>query len=104
MKPRKPIRKVSVKRSKEMALYAKLRKDYLAAHPICEVWLYENAMTCLHSGEVPDNAPRSQDIHHRAGRTGWRLNDVSHFLAVCRANHEWIHNNPSEARQKGYLV
>lgn len=49
-------------------------------------------------------APRATDIHHKNKRHGARLNDETHWLAVCREEHEWIHRNPSEARERGWLI
>lgn len=116
---RTPIRKVSSKRSKELREYSKKRKAFLLDHPFCQVWLARNDITEMgdwfyrdsKSGQIysdltllalrPDHAC---DIHHKAGRTGWRLNDETQWLAVSREAHEWIHANPSEARRRGWLV
>lgn len=116
---RTPLRKVSSKRSRELREYSKKRKAFLIAHPFCQVWLDRNDIADLgqwiyrdrRKGYVysdlsilalkPDLAC---DIHHKAGRTGWRLNDESQWLAVSREAHEWIHANPSEARRRGWLV
>jgi hypothetical protein len=82
-----PLKRVSKKQQARLRIYYKLRADYLAQHPVCEV--------CGSNG--------SQDIHHKAGR-GSRLNDTEHFVACCRQCHRWIHDNANEAREKGWLV
>ena len=101
----KPIRRVSKKRAAQLREYARLRAVYLRQHPYCEVWLSERGIDeyALHIPWVPFSA-RSTEIHHKAGRTGWRLNDTSQWLAVCREAHEWIHDHPAEARKRGYLI
>ncbi len=38
------------------------------------------------------------------GRNGERLLDVDYFMAVCRDCHQYIHNNPKESREKGWLI
>lgn len=48
-------------------------------------------------------APSSQDVHHKRGRIGQMLVNVDHWLAVSRRWHDWIHQNPREARQAGLL-
>ena len=85
---RTPLRRVSIKRQKELREYAKIRKEYLAAHPTCEV--------C--------GQRKATDIHHRNHRFGSRLNDVEYFLATCRVCHNDIHQRPSAARDRGLLI
>lgn len=102
------IKSVSTRRAAELRVYAKKRKAFLTEHPFCQVCLenskishaYLKRFYCLTIPAVP----RSVDIHHKAGRTGWRLNDESQWMAVSRKAHEWIHQHPSEARKRGWLV
>lgn len=82
------------------------------------VWLAANSWVAFgtfsyeRDGEIRNNddlllrasAPRSCDIHHKNGRTGWRLNDESQWMAVSREAHIWLHAHPSEARKRGYLI
>lgn len=118
----KPIRKVSTKRAAQLRDYAKLRQAYLAAHPICEVWLRENKWsqhptnpeiwqqttgTLKQSTKfslIASGAPEATEIHHTNKRRGAMLNDQTHWLAVCRENHERIENNKAWARANGYLL
>lgn len=113
----KPIRKVSTKRRRQLGQYTDLRKEYLAKHPWCEVYckrfkvnypgLFKtNGIYLEHapSGSAYiRHVPLSTDIHHVAGRIGEKLNDSNDWLAACREQHEWIHNNPKEARALGVL-
>tara|TARA_Y100000310_G_scaffold339867_1_gene433908 strand:- start:3766 stop:4092 length:327 start_codon:yes stop_codon:yes gene_type:complete len=69
-------------------LYEKNKKEYLMGHPNCE--------KCGKTGE--------RDLHHKAGRSGTNYTDKETFMAACRACHDWIHQNPKEARAGGYLV
>jgi len=85
-KEKKRLRKVSRKRAKEIAIYSALAKDFKKAHPVCQV--------CRHN--------RTKDVHHKEGR-GPNLNNVATFIAVCRGCHKYIHDNPSWARERGYL-
>lgn len=84
MKLRKPIRKVSVERSKRLREYAKRRVWFLAKHPKCAVF--------------PDR--RSNEIHHTRGRIGRLLNDERFWVPVSRKGHEWINSHPAEARER----
>lgn len=85
LKRRKPLRQISSKRSKELVIYYKLRREWMENVPLCEV--------C---------GGQATDIHHKCGR-GTYLNATQTWMSVCRECHIWIHNNPSESRNKGYI-
>ena len=89
MKPRKPLRKVSKRRQKDNAVYARKKKAFLDEHQWCAV--------CLRF--VWD-----REVHHWAGRVSKLLLEERLWLAVCPHCHEWIHNNPSQARRRGFLA
>lgn len=89
MKRKKPIKKISDKRAKQMREYKIVRTNYLLDHPICECEGCNNQAT---------------DIHHKKGRSGAMLCDVEFFLATCRGCHTKIEINPKWAKEKGYSV
>lgn len=89
VKEKKPINKVSAKRAVENKEYARLRRDYLEAYPVCEV------VECHR---------KSNQIHHMAGRSNDLLNNVDHWLAVCDVCHQRIHAEPIWAENNGYIV
>jgi hypothetical protein len=95
--------------------YSKKRKAFLLAHPYCEVFLIRKGLTekdsVLWGGQYFHRptmtvywAPRSVDIHHRAGRIGAKLLDESDWIAASREEHEWVHAHPKEARSLGLLA
>ena len=88
-KPRKPINKKSERRTKEEREYSKLRKEFLETKMICEVEGCSN---------------QSCDVHHKKHRSGSLYLDVTYFMAVCRDCHTYIHENPDESYEKGYLI
>lgn len=47
--------------------------------------------------------PRSVDVHHMKRRGKYFL-DTSSWLAVSRQAHDWIHLNPKEATEMGWLI
>ena len=47
---------------------------------------------------------RVLSIHHKRGRLGKLLTDTRYFMAVCRKCHEWIHNNITESRKRGWIA
>jgi hypothetical protein len=116
------LRSESPKRRAQRQDYTKLRRQYLADNPICEVWLRENGwqkiarhiyekqtghftFTRGPNGLTEENkAPAATEIHHMNKRHGTRLCDTTHFLAVCRANHDRIENNKAWARREGFLL
>lgn len=83
-----PIKKMSEKRKLEYKIYTPLKKEYMLLHPKCE--------RCI--------TKKSKDLHHKNGREGERLYDVRFFMAACRDCHDWIHLNPEQAREDGYLI
>jgi hypothetical protein len=96
---------VSKRRAKEMRTYSKLRKEFLEAHPVCQAYLKhmgidetKDAIAIL----LDENAPASEEIHHREGRGRNYLNTAT-WVAISREYHERIHANPSWARQEGLL-
>lgn len=83
------IRKVSPKRSRELAQYEKLRKQYLAIHQVCEF------IGCF---------KLATDIHHCRGRENELLLDVNYFKALCREHHARVHDHSKEAIEQGYSL
>ena len=89
-KKKKTISPISKKRIEELAEYRTVRDRYLKENPICQ---------------VKDCSNPSTHIHHVNGRTGKRLYDVRYFMAVGGCCHpERIHENPTWARENGYLI
>jgi len=80
------MNQISEKRKVQLSEYSELRKEFLAGK-ICPVTRKE-----------------ATEIHHTNGRENDRLNDVKYWLAVSREGHIWIHNNPIQAREKGWLL
>lgn len=106
---RKPIRRVSSKRAAQLKEYSKLRKEFLAANPFCQVWMDENpeyaAVSPLSNMGISyweDN--RATDVHHMKKRVGKMLLDTRYWMAVSRTAHQRIHQFPKWAREKGYLL
>ena len=100
---RKPIRRVSSKRAAQLKEYTKLRKEFMAANPICHVWLDENPWSANGTWTAPDSAA-STDVHHKKSRVGKMLLDTRYWMAVSRTAHQRIHQFPKWAREKGYLL
>ena len=86
------IPRVSAKRAKKDAEYAKLRIRYLTENNLCRVM-------------VNGCGNGATDVHHKfsgSDRDTYYLVQ-STWLAVCRACHSWIHENPEKARIMGWL-
>lgn len=81
--------KVSEKRSGQMQEYWKLRAEYLALYPVCE---------------VEDCNLKSVEIHHQRGREGDKLLDTNFFMAVCHGHHVYYTEHSKEAIEKGVSV
>ena len=82
----KQIKKRSDKKVMEDRLYTILRKKYMDEHPNCEI----NTASCTTVGT---------EIHHTHYRTGENYLDITTWKTSCRACHNWVHQNPIEARE-----
>ena len=80
------VRKISVKQSKRLREYAKVRIAFLLDNKYC-------FCGCL-----------ATDIHHKKGRMGTLLTNTDYFLAVCRDCHSRIELSPKWAKEKGYSL
>ncbi len=90
LKPMKPIPKVSKKRQIQNLQYSVLRTEFLGKK--------ENQI-------CPITKQQTIEIHHTycgKDRAKYYL-DISTWLAVSREGHNWIHDNPKEARELGFL-
>jgi hypothetical protein len=84
------IKKTSDKKKKLDAVYSKLRKIQLEKYSVCQI-------------NTADCTKQSTEIHHAAYRTGDNFLGVDTWFATCRACHQWVHANPKEARELGFL-
>lgn len=82
-----PPNKVSPKRAGQVVEYIKLKREYLALYPVCE---------------VPECHLRSVDVHHQGGKEGDRLTDVNYFMALCRPHHDEFTEHSNQAIKNGY--
>ena len=88
-KPRPPIKKKSKKQVALDTAYNLLRRPFMEKHPMCQAAL-------------PGCQGPSCDVHHKNQRGEYYL-VVNTWMAVCRVCHQWIHENPKEARELKYL-
>jgi hypothetical protein len=91
-KPNVSIPRVSSKRKKKDAEYAKLRKRYLEENPMCKV-------------HVKDCTKTATDIHHKHSGSERELYYLiqSTWLPVCRSCHNFLHKYPKIARDLNFL-
>ena len=86
------ISQVSSKRKKKDQEYLKLRNRFLTDFSLCQI-------------AVKGCSINATDVHHKfsgSDRDTYYLVQ-STWLAVCRACHSWIHENPEKARILGHL-
>lgn len=43
------------------------------------------------------------EVHHIAGRDGWKLTDWTKLRGLCSPCHDWVHDHPEEAYEQGWL-
>lgn len=81
------MRPASPKRAAQQRVYLKLRRVYLEDHPRCGF-----PLGC----DQP-----ATDIHHKRGRVGVDLIDVTHWIGLCREHHHFVTVNPAAAFDLG---
>lgn len=91
---RKPLKKQSRARAREMRIYHEERRDWLALpeHAACAI--------CLCLGQSPRPAT---EVHHSRGRVGRLLRDQRFWVASCRSCRDVPHERPNWAREVGIL-
>ena len=85
------ITKRSTKRAKQEREYAKLRIEYLEAHPLCE-------------GQLTGCTGIAVCIQHSRGRIGNLLTDIRYFKASCNNCNMRAESYPLEALQKEFSI
>jgi AMMECR1 domain-containing protein len=85
-RPKRPA-PISSKMKVTLDEYGKKRVAFLALHRVCQA----NLVGCT---------GQATDVHHKAGR-GINHNKMSTWIAVCRTCHQWIEENPQEAKELG---
>jgi len=79
-------------RQKLQRKFAKLKKEYLAEHPYCEISL-------LLGVEVPANV-----VHHIKGKVGEELYlDKKYFIALCTRMHLILHREDGTWEEYEYV-
>ena len=98
----KPLRMRSVAKSRPNRMSrAEEERQYLKdAKPFKEALL---GTPCPVAWQVAREVRAITDVHHMAGREGKLLLDKRHWLGVSRWGHDWIRDNPNEARGYGWL-
>lgn len=99
LKRRKPLKKSSQKRAKEMALYRKERDEFL--RECLSDW---DRRFCPVMWDLEKRKIVITELHHMKQRHGKLLRDQRFWLAVSAEGHRQIHNNPRLAREKGWLI
>ncbi len=84
-KPKKRLPRVTKKRAKQLREYSVRAAAFKRANPHCQ--------SC---------GKRTRDVHHTLGRGPNLLNESS-WMALCRPCHRWCHENPGDARAKGWI-
>lgn len=107
-----PLRRISLRRSQELAIYWPRRELFLARHPYCQLWLAEHGMAEAEASAFEGwvivggrlwRVPRSRQVHHRDKRRGNRLLDETEWMAISPAGHDRLENHKTWARASGYL-
>lgn len=88
LKKAKQIAKISTRRKTERQIYNVKRRMFLEQNPMCQIY--------------PDK--KATEIHHIRGTNNGRLLDEKYWMALSREAHNYVHANPSESYEKGWLI
>lgn len=53
---------------------------------------------------TPNCNGQLEQVHHRKGRDGELLTNPEYLLGVCYPCHSYIHANPSESYERGWMI
>ena len=111
---RTPLRAMSPKRRKVNRLRKEMVRRELTKRPVCEAGPLIGAYRIDRYGvqygqrlirQAYQCGGRSVDIHEPLTRArGGSILDPANTVAVCRACHDWIHDNPESATRLGLLA
>jgi len=90
---RSEMRRVSRKGAARTRAYNELRKTvYERSEGRCEVMAFHGC-----SGQC-------EQVHHKQGRVGDRMTDLSKMAGICQNCHEYIGRNPKLAYEQGWML
>lgn len=104
------LRAVSPKRRKQNVIYEAAKKKWRASHDgRCEMIMAPDGRPLPRDPGVIGNEVHGRcwnaamaQPHHRALR-GKNLCNINTFSGLCFHHHQWTHDNPSKARDLGWL-
>lgn len=103
-KLRKRVRPISSARAKQLAEYAKLKRQWLKGKS-CQaplVWKHPNGKHLISTSVTKCGNPKV-DLHHSRGRVKALLCLTEFWIPLCRKCHDWVRDNPKDARWLGLL-
>ena len=86
---RKRVAPRSAAMAGKMAVYRRLKGEFLTVHRYCAA--------C-------GNPSWNMAVHHTRGRAGSLLLDTRHWLPLCPACHRWVHENINAARERNLIA
>lgn len=88
---RKRIKRVSKKKREQDKIYAKLRPQFLAEHPTCEIQWDDKC------------SKKATQVHHVKRRGKYYLKTET-WKSSCRHCHAMVEHNGKEAERRGHLI
>ncbi len=91
---RTPLRRVSLKRQRVNRERRELVRSELTRRPRCEAGHLTPASCSGYATDIHEPLTRAR---------GGSILDPANTVAICRACHDWIHDNPQSATRIGLL-
>lgn len=91
-------------RAKQPKEYLRAKRAFFRDHQAKHGGYLSSSGTSLNSVCEVCHKRHPLSVHHTRGRTGALRDTKEFFLAVCFKCHRWIHDNPEEARKRGWIA
>lgn len=106
LKKHKKIKPRSTNRAREEAKYNRDIKPFLNKNTICPVAQYFLRHKPTEAKELKEWAAniKTNQVHHKAGRTGKLLLFKPYWLAVSQKGHDYIHANPNFSLNNNWII
>ena len=86
-----------------MRQYSERRRRRDAVYPARRQQVFDRADGLCEARATANCTGRCEQVHHIAGRGGDDPHAISNLLGCCAPCHDWIHRNPSDARDRGLM-
>ena len=93
------MKRSPLKRKTRLKPMSKSKAWWTAQYQLLKKATFQGQLPCAMCGKMFDSS--QLEPHHPAGRVGPR---ILQFRYLCHQDHQWVHDNSKEARERGLLL